>query len=95
MEYSYISSLGCSLHGDMFWICDESSVINCSASTTNPHQQAGWGYTRNWVGMQSEHMATTDKRDIPHHMASCSAYKAGETKKKQEYVQHYSVCLPK
>ena len=82
----------------MFWTCDENSVDNTgmfalllsSAYTesrpflllTPPHQQEGWGCTRTWEGTQLGQLTPTDQRDIPHHMASCSAYKAGGRRRK-------------
>ena len=40
---------------------------------TPPHQQAGWGCTRSWEGVQLRQLTPTDQRDIPYHMMSCSA----------------------
>ena len=44
---------------------------------TPPHQRAGWGCTRSWEGTQLGQLTPTAQRDIPDHMTSCSAYKAG------------------
>ena len=41
------------------------------------HQRVGWGCTRSWEGTQLGQLTPTDQRDIPYHMTSCSAYKAG------------------
>jgi len=49
---------------------------------TPPLQGAGWGYTRGWEGTRPGELTPTDQRDIPCHMASCSACKA-EGKKEE------------
>ena len=82
----------------MFWICAVNSVDNAevfllllsSAYTesrsflllTPPHQQIGWGCTRSWEGTQLGQLTPTDPRDIPDHMMSCLAYKAGGRRRK-------------
>lgn len=42
---------------------------------TSPHQQVGCGWTWSWERTQPRHLTHTDTRDLPHHMASCLAYK--------------------
>ena len=49
---------------------------------TPPHQRVGWGCTRSWEGTQLGRLTPTDQRDIPYHMMSCSAYKAGRRRRK-------------
>jgi len=44
---------------------------------TPPHQQLGWGCTRTWEGTQLGYLTPADEKDIPHHVRSCSAIKAG------------------
>lgn len=39
------------------------------------------GGTRIWEGTWSGRLTTTDSRDIPYHIASCSAYKVGKSRK--------------
>ena len=43
--------------------------------TTTP--ASSWGCTRSWEGTQPGQLTPTDRRDIPYHMMSRSAYKAG------------------
>ena len=43
-----------------------------------PHQPVGWGCTRSWEGTQLGQLTPTDQRDIPYHITSFSAYKAGK-----------------
>ena len=45
-----------------------------------PCQQGGWGYTRSWEGTQPGQLTQVGQRDIPYHMASCSAMTAGAKK---------------
>lgn len=41
---------------------------------TPPFQRVGWVCTRNWEGTQPGQLPSTDPREIPYHMASCSLY---------------------
>ena len=45
-----------------------------------PSQQEVWRGTRSWEGTQLGQLTPTDQRDIPYHMTSCSAIKAGGKK---------------
>lgn len=90
----------------MFWICIEEGVdvlavaeqhLDRAKAISGPHHtNAGWG----WKGAGRGHsewrgqLAPTVQRDIPHHMASCSAYKAEERGKEKD-VQSDDICLPK
>ena len=47
-----------------------------------PQQRAGWGGTRSWEGTQLGQLTPTDHRDIPDHMVSCAACKAGGRRRK-------------
>lgn len=48
-----------------------------------PHSTlVGWGYTRSWERTQLWQLTTSDHRDIPDYMASCSAYRSGERRRK-------------
>ncbi|XP_076190115.1 protein unc-93 homolog A isoform X3 [Aptenodytes patagonicus] len=49
---------------------------------TPPHQRVGWGCTRSWEGTEPGQLTANDQRDNPHHMTSCSAYKAGGRRRK-------------
>ena len=93
------------------WICagnsaDNTGVFQLSLSSacteprpslprTPPHQRAGWGCTRSWEGTQLGQLTPTDQRDVPHHMASHSAYRAGGRRRKWGHIQSDGVCLPK
>ena len=95
----------------MFWIWAENSVDNTemfslllsSAYTearpflllTPPHQRLGWGYTRSWEATQLGQRTPTDQRDIPYHMTSCSAYRAGGRRRKGGDIWSDGICLPK
>ena len=88
-----VNFLHSSYCGAMFWICAENSIDNTEMFLlllssayiesrpflllTPPHQWAGWRCTRRWEGTQPGQLTPADQRDIPYHMASCSAYKAG------------------
>ena len=92
-DWNRVNFFHSSYYGTMFWICAENSIDNTGVFSlllsraytqsrpflllTPPHQRAGWGCTRNWEGTQSGQLSPTDQRDIPYHMTSCSAYKAG------------------
>ena len=77
----------------MFCICDENSVDNTGWEVLrqsqglfcfSPHptsEQAG-GVQGVGQGTQPGQLTPTDQRDIPDHMASCSAYKAGGRRKR-------------
>jgi len=57
----------------------------------------GLGCTRSWEGTQLGQLTPADRRDIPHRMTSCSAYKSGEGEGTGggEDVQSDGVCLPR
>lgn len=54
---------------------------------TPPHQRGGWGCTRSWEGTQLGQLTPADQRDIPDHMASCSAHKSGEEEGKGSHLE--------
>ena len=97
-----VNFLHSSWYGATFWICAGNSVGNTamfqlllsSAYTesrpflllTPPHQRVGWGCT-SWEGTQLGQLTPTDQRDIPYHMMSCSAYKAGEEEGRGGYSE--------
>jgi len=80
-------------YGAVFWICAENSVDNTgmfSSLLSSAHtasgafqpltpllQQAGWGHKE----LGEDIARTDDPGDIPHHMASRSAYKVGGRRK--------------
>jgi len=82
----------------MFWICAENGVDNkemflllsSSAYTASRpfllltpfHQQTGLGCKRSWEKTYPGQLTSTDQRDIPCHMTSCSAYKMGRSRRK-------------
>lgn len=49
-----------------------------SLSCLSPHHWVSWGCTGSCDGTQLGQLATSDHSDVPHHMVSCLAYKAGE-----------------
>ena len=63
--------------------------------STPPHQRVGWGCTRSWEGTQLGQLTPTDQRDIPYHMTSWSAYKAGGRRRKGGTFGVMAFCLPK
>lgn len=78
--------------GAVFWICAENCAGNTgmfqlllSTACTEPgfllltpaHQRAGWGCMGNWEETQLGQLIPVDQRDIPYHMASCSATNQG------------------
>jgi len=92
----------------MFWICAGNGntgmflLLMSSASTESrpflhlrpPHQHVGRGCTRSCEGTQLGQLTSADQRDIPYHMVSCSAIKAGEEEGRRD-IQRDGFCLPK
>ena len=107
--FDWVNFLHSSWYGAMFWICAENSadtqrcfsscwaVLNQSQGLFcfSSHQWGGWGCTRGWEGTQPGQLTPTDQRDIPDHVVSCSAYKAGGRRRRGVDVQSDGVCLPK
>lgn len=60
----------------------------CTASRpflllTSVQQWQGCECRRGWEGMQLEQLIPADPRDMPQHMVSCSAYRAGARRRKR------------
>jgi len=68
--------------------CCWTVLIQCQGSPllflTLFYQLIGWGCTRRWEGTQPAQLTSSDKRDIPHHMPSCSAVKAQGRKEEEQ-----------
>lgn len=91
----------------MFCVCAGNSVDNsgmfslllnsaCTGSRllTPLHQQGVWGWTRICEGIHLGQLTPSDQRDIPDHIASCSAYKTGKEGWRED-VQSKVVFFPK
>ena len=78
----------------MFWLLLRSDYVvwRFDFEGFSPILQAVWG---NWEWTQPGQVTPSDQRDIPYHMTSCSASKAGGKKKKRGNVCGNGVCLPK
>lgn len=59
------------------------------------HQWAGRGCTRIWEATEPGQMTPSDLRDIPSHMTSCSAHRAGGQRRKAGKIWRDGVCFPK
>lgn len=66
-----------------------------ASQPTSPHHWAGWGCTRSWEGTHQGQLAPADQREIPDHMASCSAHKKWRKKKEGRKVHCDVICLLK
>ena len=96
-----VNFLHSSWYGAVCWICAENSVDNpgmfsflLSSAYTEPRPllpltppASSWGCTRSWEGTQLGQLTPTDQRDIPYHMTSWSAYKAGGRRRKEVYLE--------
>ena len=94
----------------MYWICAENSVDNTgmfvtaeqclhrakafSASHPTP-PVSRQGVHKELGGDTARTADPNDQRDIPYHMTSRSAYKAGGRRRKRGDIQSDGVCLPK
>jgi len=82
----------------MFWICAENSIDNTEmvfviaeqclhrvkAFASHIAQQwVGWGCTKSWERTQPRQLTSTDQRDVPRHVMSCSACKVGARRRKE------------
>lgn len=84
----------------LVWICAEKRVDSTetfsfllsrtylvSRHLTTPHQGGDSEYTRSWGSTQPGQLTLIDQKDIPGHMASCSAYKARGGRRKRETLR--------
>lgn len=94
----------------LLWICAENCVDNtdyflllqssaCTASWSFLffillYQQEGCGCTRMWEETQPGQVTPTDQRDIPCHMAPCSAYKTGGRRRKKGCSELWNLSSP-
>lgn len=60
-----------------------------------PHQRGGWECTGGGEGTQPGQQPPTAQRDVPHHVMSCPARKAGGKKEEWGDFQSDGHCLPK
>lgn len=62
-------------------------VNTISAShASSPRRSLGW--TRSWEETQLKYLIPTAQRDIPYHMASCSAFNAEEEEEQEGIGRH-------
>lgn len=54
-----------------------------------------WGCTSCWKRTQPEQLNRTGQKDIPYHMASCSAIKAGVKEEEEEIFGVISLVFPR
>lgn len=92
------------LYDVVFWNYDENSddstlmyllLFSCYTASmsflllTLPCQQEDWKHMTSWEGMQPRQLTPVDQGNIPHHVTSCSAIKAGGRKEGRGYLERW------
>lgn len=79
--------------GNVFVTVEQCWLREKAFSSSHPCHQGGcWGCTGKWEGTQQGQLTPANPRDIPHHMASCAAYKSGGRRRQEDHSGWWDLC---